>query len=78
MSHIHFERIAKEFAERLDYLRMNPVCRGLVKRPEDWRWSSYNDFSLDKAVVEACHRTVRCVVCPIRVDYARLPEGYRG
>jgi hypothetical protein len=27
---------------------------GLVKRPEDWRWWSYNDFALGKATVAAC------------------------
>ena len=64
-----FVRNAKEYRERLDYMHLNPVRRGLVKRPEDWRWSSYNNFSLDKAVVNAC---------PIRIDYVRLPEGYRG
>jgi len=43
--------------------------KGLVKRPEDWRWSSYNNFGLDKATVAAC---------PIQVDYVRLPLGYRA
>lgn len=62
-------RHAKEFRERLDYMHLNPVRRGLVKRPEEWQWSSYNNFSLDKAVV---------ATCPIRIDYVRLPEGYRG
>ena len=64
-----FVRHAKEFRERLDYMHVNPVRKGLVKRPEDWRWSSYNNFALDKATVAAC---------PIQIDYVRLPEGYRG
>ncbi len=64
-----FVRNAKEFRERLDYMHMNPVRRGLVKRPQDGRWSSYNNVSLDKAAVAAC---------PIQIDYVRLPEGYRG
>lgn len=38
-----------------------------VKRPEDWRWSSYNNFALDKATVAAC---------PIQIDDVRLPLGY--
>jgi hypothetical protein len=41
----------------------------LVKRPEDWRWSSYNNFALDKAMVAAC---------PVQIDYVSLPEGYRA
>ena len=26
--------------EKLDYMHKNPVQRGLVSRPEDWKWSS--------------------------------------
>ncbi len=64
-----FVRHAKEFSERRDDLHMNPVRKGLVKRPEDWRWSSYNNFALHKAPVAAC---------PIQIDYVRLPEGFRA
>jgi hypothetical protein len=45
------------------------VKKGLVNRQEDWRWSSYNNFALDKATVAAC---------PIQIDYVRLPLGYRA
>jgi len=27
--------------EKLRYIHRNPVKRGLVARPEDWRWSSF-------------------------------------
>jgi len=27
--------------EKLRYIHRNPVVRGLVAKPEDWRWSSY-------------------------------------
>ena len=64
-----FVRHEKEFNERLEYMHLNPVNKGLVKRPEDWRWSSYNSFALDKATVAAC---------PIQVDYVQLPLGYRA
>lgn len=64
-----FVRNAKEYRERLDSMHLNPVRRGLVKRPQDWRWSSCNNFSLDKAVAAAC---------PIQIDYVRLPQWYRG
>jgi hypothetical protein len=47
---------------------MNPVRKGLVKRPENYRWSSYNDFALDKATVAACL---------IQIDDVRLPPGRR-
>jgi hypothetical protein len=48
---------------------MNPIRKGLVKRPEDWRWSSYNSFALGKVTVAAF---------PIQIDDVRLPLGYRA
>ena len=64
-----FVRHGKEFHERLEYMHLNPVRKRLVAKPEDWRWSSCNNFALDKAMVADC---------PIQVDYVRLPEAYRG
>ena len=64
-----FVRHAREFHQRLDYMHWNPVRKGLVKKPEQWRWSSYNNFAVDKTVVAGC---------PIQMDYVRLPEGYRA
>jgi putative transposase len=34
---------AKRF-EKLNYMHWNPIKRGLVGRPEDWRWSSYRYY----------------------------------
>jgi putative transposase len=31
--------------EKLKYIHRNPVHRGLVKRPEDWPWSSYRHYA---------------------------------
>ena len=31
--------------EKLKYLHLNPVRRGLVEKPEDWEWSSYRHYS---------------------------------
>jgi len=64
-----FVRQEREFKERLEYMHMNPVRRGLAKRREDWRWSSYNNFALDKATVAGC---------PIQIDYVTLPVGSRA
>ncbi len=30
--------------EKLKYMHRNPVTRGLVEKPEDWRWSSYRHY----------------------------------
>jgi putative transposase len=32
--------------EKLKYIHRNPVHRGLVAQPEDWRWSSYRHYAL--------------------------------
>ncbi len=32
--------------EKLDYMHLNPVERGLVKHPADWPWSSYRFYAL--------------------------------
>jgi REP element-mobilizing transposase RayT len=34
----HVLRSQESFEEKLGYLRQNPVRRGLVKRPEDYKW----------------------------------------
>jgi putative transposase len=34
-----------KIAEKLYYLHQNPVTRGLVQRPEDWKWSSFRAYA---------------------------------
>ena len=36
----------KKIAEKLDYIHWNPVKRGLVSSPDQWRWSSYRYYAL--------------------------------
>jgi putative transposase len=36
----------KKIAEKLDYIHWNPVKRGLVASPEQWRWSSFRYYAL--------------------------------
>jgi hypothetical protein len=39
--------------EKLDYCHRNPITRGLVDLPEQWRWSSYRYYELhDRSVLE--------------------------
>ena len=35
----------KKFVEKLRYIPPNPVQRGLVARPDDWRWSSFRHYA---------------------------------
>jgi putative transposase len=41
----------EEFLEKLRYLHRNPVKRGLVRRPEDWPWSSFRHYAEGEAGV---------------------------
>ena len=34
----------RELREKLDYCHKNPVTRGLVHDPADWKWSSYRFY----------------------------------
>src|SRR5205807_2136272 len=36
---------AKKRNEKLRYMHRNPVKRGLVKSPEEWRWSSFRHYA---------------------------------
>ena len=35
--------------EKLRYMHRNPVKRGLVREPEQWRWSSYRQYAYGEA-----------------------------
>jgi hypothetical protein len=59
-----FVRNEREFNERLEYMHLNAVRKGLVKRPEGWGWSSYNNSALDKPTVAAPpSRLTTCGYC---------------
>src|SRR6266478_6545843 len=35
----------EKFTEKLQYIHRNPVKRGLVTKPEDYCWSSFNHYA---------------------------------
>jgi len=37
-------RRVRNFWEKLEYIHRNPVEAGLVKNPEEWKWSSYRHY----------------------------------
>lgn len=46
-------RNAREFTVKLKYIHRNPVKRGLVPKPDDWKWSSFRHYALrEVGVVE--------------------------
>jgi len=38
-------RTVKEHHEKVEYIHLNPVKRGLVTKPEEWKWSSIHDYT---------------------------------
>ena len=43
----------REFSVKLRYMHRNPVKRGLVQSPGEWKWSSYRHYALrERGVVE--------------------------
>ena len=64
-------RTVKEYQETADYLDLNPLRRGLVKGPEDWKWSSAHEYAFP-ALPEARHQP------PLRIDRVRIPPDERA
>ena len=38
-------RRVKEYYEKVEYIHLNPVRAGLLKRAEEWQWSSVQDYT---------------------------------
>jgi REP element-mobilizing transposase RayT len=58
-SYDHWVRGAKEFARVTAYIESNPVKAGLVKRAEDYPWSSANQQKRLDTIVETADTSVR-------------------
>jgi hypothetical protein len=59
-------RTVKEYHETVEYINLNPVRRGLVKRAEDWKWSSEREYAGISGEEQERH-------CGLRIDRLRLP-----
>ena len=44
----HNVRSHEKFVEKLRYMHRNPVKRGLVEQPDQWRWSSFRAYAYDE------------------------------
>jgi len=51
-------RSVKQYNEKVEYIHLNPVKAGLVSHPEDWRWSSHNEYAGMSAGESVSRRTV--------------------
>ena len=63
-------RTVKEYNEKVEYIHMNPVRAGLVSRPQDWRWSSFNEY----AGTTSDEQKQRCGLV---IDRVRMPSDPR-
>jgi putative transposase len=59
-------RTVKEYNEKVEYIHMNPIRVGLARRPQDWRWSSYNEYT----GMSAEEQNARCGLI---IDRVRMP-----
>ena len=59
-------RTVEEYNEEVEYIHLNPVRRGLVSRPQDWRWSSVVEYSGGDAGEQERR-------CGLAIDRVRLP-----
>jgi putative transposase len=58
-----------KFVEKVQYIHRNPVTRGLVSRPEDYRWSSFNHY----ATGDSYHIQVESQLGKYGSRFARIP-----
>ena len=63
-------RTVHEYNEKVEYLHLNPVKAGLVCRPQDWRWSSFNEYSGMSAEEQKPR-------CGLIIDRVRMPSDPR-
>lgn len=64
-------RTVKEYNEKVEYVHLNPVNAGLVRRPQDWPWSSVNEYS----GISADEQKRRC---GLTIDRVRMPSHRRA
>ena len=67
----HALRTVQDYAETVEYIHLNPVKRGLVNRPGDWKWSSYPEY----AGVKAAEQERRCGLAIDRVPLPTDPKA---
>ncbi len=60
-------RSVMEYNKKVEYIHMNPVRAGLVPRPQDWRWSSINEYSGRSAEEQKQS-------CVLTIDRVSLPS----
>ena len=56
----HVIRNNNDFAKHIDYIHYNPVKHNLIEKPEDWKWSSYQNYLRKRYYEEGwAHREIK-------------------
>jgi len=63
-------RTVEEYNEKVESIHLNPVKAGLVRRAQDWRWSSANEYS----GMSAAEQEERCGLSIDRVNMPSDPK----
>lgn len=63
-------RTVEEYNEKVEYIHMNPLRAGRVRHPQDWTWSSFNEY----AGMSADEQKRRCGLI---IDRLRMPSDPR-
>jgi putative transposase len=63
-------RTVEEYNEKVEYIHQNPVRAGLVSRPQDWRWSSFNEYA-------GLSPAEQIELCGLIIDRIRIPSDLR-
>ena len=61
-------RTVKEYHAKVEYIHLNPVRGGLVKRAEEWKWRSAHEYAGTSA--EEQERR-----CGLRIDHVQSAQG---
>jgi putative transposase len=54
--------------QRVEYIHLNPVRAGVVKRAEEWRWSSVHDYTGGLSAGVSAHGVLASDCVPLRAD----------
>jgi hypothetical protein len=63
-------RTVQEYNEKVEHIHRNTVRAGLMSQPQEWRWSSFNEY----AGLSPANQVQRC---DLFVDRIRIPADPR-
>jgi putative transposase len=62
----------KKYDEKLNYMHLNPIKRGLVQNPKDWPWSSWSYYATGEQGLVRIDRGERGEKREVKIDRPTL------